>query len=265
MLKEITSLNNKCFKMARRLITDKKYRRESGLFVIEGIRLVREALDSGHAIDFVLFDKHLQESPEMKSMKDILKSRNIACFLLERRTFLSIAQTKTPQGIMAVVKQPTDGDACGIFKNPDAFILVVDSVQDPGNLGTIIRSAHGASVDGIFITRGTVDVYNDKVIRSSMGSIFWVPLFMEWTPFDLLKELRQRNFKILVADVAATSLYYNENFAGSLAIVVGNENKGPSEVFLTNGNPIRIPCEAESLNVAVATSILLYERVRRGL
>ena len=165
---------------------------------------------------------------------------------------------------MTVAEQPQwwSGDT---LENPEAFILVVDEVQDPGNLGTIIRSAHGAGVDGVYLTLGTVDIYNNKAVRASMGSIFHTPFFTGWSTKDLLEKLIRGKFKVLVADVAAQTLYYEEDFAGSLAVVVGNENKGPSEDFKRNGHTVRIHCNAESLNVSAAAAVLLYERVRLGL
>jgi len=264
MEKRISSKHNQCIKTVRLLGRSKKFRKKCGLFVFEGIRLMEEALKADLSIEFVLISDKLDASREGKQLRNTVHKTVTDIFLVEHKLLLSAAQTENPQGIIAVAKQPdfTWNDLC--LHKPDSFVLVVDGVQDPGNLGTIVRTADAAGAGGLILTAGTVDVYNGKVIRSAMGSLFRIPFLTDCLPEDAVTRLQENGLKILVAHVGSDSLFYDVNFEGPLAIVVGNENRGPHEAFLRAGTAVRVPCETESLNVSVAAAILLYERVRRN-
>jgi len=142
-----------------------------------------------------------------------------------------------------------------------------DKLQDPGNLGTIIRTAHAAGVDGIILTKGTVDVYNEKTIRASMGSLFHVPVIYDDKDNTIIKSLCNRGFSLLATSLEGDKDFFEEDLSGNLIISVGNEGNGVSkEIYELSNKKVKIPMPggAESLNVAIATSIILYEKVRQN-
>ncbi|KUK10696.1 MAG: RNA methyltransferase, TrmH family, group 3 [Clostridia bacterium 41_269] len=260
--KIITSKQNKYVSQARLTAVNKKFRRKSRLFIIEGIRLLGEAVESNFPLEYVLVSDKLKNNDQrgIKILNNI-KDMGIEVFTVDHRVFLTIARTETPQGVVAVAKQPVRSWIDLNLECPESFILVVDGVQDPGNLGTMIRTAEAVGARGIITTPSTVDVYNPKVVRSSMGSIFRIPILAERSIKEIIKVLEDYRVQLIVARVDADKIIYDVEFEGALAIVVGNENHGPSEAF--KGIPVRIPCKIESLNVSVAAAVLLYERVRR--
>ena len=147
------------------------------------------------------------------------------------------------------------------------FYLLCDKVQDPGNLGTIIRTAHAAGVDGIILTKGTVDVYNEKTIRSTMGSLFHIPVVYDDGDLSIVRALINKGFSLLSTSLEGDKNFFEEDLTGNLIISVGNEGNGVSkEVYELSDKKVKIPMPggAESLNVAIASSIILYEKVRQN-
>jgi len=259
--KIITSKQNKYVRTARLSAVNKKFRQKSGLFIIEGIRLVDEAVRSNFSMEFVLASDKLKNNQWAVKLLNDIKDMGVKVFAVDHGVFSSIAQTENPQGIIAVAKQPVRTWGEMNLHSPESFVLVIDGVQDPGNLGTMIRTAEAAGASGIITTPCTVDIYNSKVVRSSMGSIFRLPILAERSADEIIKVFNDYGVQMLVARVDADKLLYEVEFKGTLAVVVGNENRGPSASF--KGTAVRIPCRIESLNVSVAAAVLLYERVRR--
>ena len=147
------------------------------------------------------------------------------------------------------------------------FYLLCDKLQDPGNLGTIIRTAHAAGVDGIILTKGTVDIYNEKTIRASMGSLFHIPVIYDDKDNTIVKELCNKGFSLLSTSLEGDKDFFEEDLTGKLIISVGNEGNGVSkEIYDLSDKKVKIPMPggAESLNVAIAASIILYEKVRQN-
>ena len=175
--------------------------------------------------------------------------------------FKELISTEQPQGIVAVInmnEKPLDLDG--------SFYLLCDKLQDPGNLGTIIRTAHAAGVQGIILTKGTVDIYNEKTIRSTMGSIFYVPIHYDDENFTLVKQLRNEGFKTVVTSLDTDKNFFEEDIRGKVLLIVGNEGNGVSnEVYELADIKVKIPMpgNAESLNVAIATSVIMYEKIRQ--
>lgn len=255
-MKQIQSVNNQFIKSAKQL-KSKKFRDKNGLFLIEGIRMLEEALASGYPLEYCLI---------AEGTNPVLAERVAArcpVFSVSFELLSVVCETENPQGIVAVARQRKTG-LKDLDLQKDAFFAVVDGVQDPGNLGTIIRTAAAAGVGGMILTAGTVDVFNSKTVRASMGSIFYVPVVEGEDPKEVSRWLCGGGFKIVVGHVGAERMYYDLDYCGKLAIVVGNENHGPSEAFKEAGIPVKIPCKTESLNVSVAAALLLYERIRRG-
>lgn len=257
----IESKENNLFKSTKKL-KERRFRQKEGKFILEGLRLIEEAVKARMEIEFIILSERDKDILELSILlKEFIAEDKI--FVLEKNLFSQLASTENPQGILAVVKNKKisvelDGE----------FFLVCDKVQDPGNLGTIIRTAHAAGVAGIILTKGTVDIYNDKTIRSTMGSIFYVPIFYDNEDFSIIKNLKEKGFSLVTTSLKESKNFFEEDLRGKIMLAVGNEGNGISdELFSLANKKVKIPMpgEAESLNVAIATSIILFEKVRQNL
>lgn len=265
----ITNIDNPRIKYYRSLL-HKKYRDEEGKFLIEGIRFVEEAINDNQTIsqiEILIYTEDILNNDRSRDIINKAHNNGINTLCVNAKVLKSLAETDTPQGIIGVVKQQ-ELNLTSLDFNINPLTLVVDGVQDPGNLGTIIRTAHGAGVDGIFLTKGTVDLYNSKVLRSTMGSIFKVKILKGLNAIDIINFLKEKDFTIMVADINESINYYDTNLKNSIALVVGNEGKGPQQDFIEKADEriiIPMPGGAESLNVAIAAGIILFEAVRQKL
>ncbi|WP_042354840.1 TrmH family RNA methyltransferase [Bacillus rubiinfantis] len=247
-MKYIQSLQNPQVKQWKKLLT-KKERDRTGTFIIEGFHLVEEALKQEDQVIEVI----VSENIGVPSRFDF---GTVSITMITDDIAKSLSETETPQGIYAVCRQPkTDAR----LDNGKTFLLI-DAVQDPGNLGTMIRTADAAGIDGVIVGRGSVDIYNSKVLRSAQGSHFHLPVICgelsEW--IDRLKEKQ-----IPVYGTALEgAVVYSETLPGkSFALLVGNEGSGVNKELLSQTTAnlyIPIYGKSESLNVAVAAGILLY-------
>ncbi|WP_297434974.1 RNA methyltransferase [uncultured Clostridium sp.] len=252
----IESKSNSLFKNLKKL-KDKKYRNQTGTYLIEGLRFVDEAFKSGVNIESIMYTQEFKE----KNDEFLARGKDINNIMLSLPLLKELSFTGTPQGVMAIVhmenKELKDGN----------IVVLVDKVQDPGNMGTIIRTAHAVGASGIIMTKGTVDIYNDKVLRSTMGSVFYLPIIED---FELSKinELKENGYKLVVSSLQGEKNFFEEDLKGNIIMAVGNEGNGVSdEVYNISDIKVRIPMpgNAESLNVAVATSVMLYEKVRQNI
>ncbi|MBI4540611.1 MAG: RNA methyltransferase [Gemmatimonadetes bacterium] len=249
-------------KLLRR-IAHRKARHREGLFVVEGIRATEEALEAGLGIEFALCSAALEETARGRSLAARLSAAAVAMERVEDGELARFADSETPQGILLVCEQLRRSLA-DIPLSPAAMLLVCDGVQDPGNLGTLVRSAVAFGAAGVVALEGTVDAWNPKAVRASAGAAFRVPIVVErWEA--LYRWLAERGIELLVADAAgedAASLRRR----GAVALVVGNEGAGVRpEIKAASALRIAVPMRGsvESLNVAAAGSILLYELSRR--
>ncbi|KAA5807296.1 TrmH family RNA methyltransferase [Thermoanaerobacterium thermosaccharolyticum] len=252
----ITSEKNDLIKDIKKL-SEKKYRYEKKLFFVEGKNSVFEALKSGFEIKYVLV------SEDCDIDLDVEKDRLI---FVDKGIFKKISDTVTPQMIMAVVKMP-DYNVNDLIKE-DGLYIILDEVQDPGNLGTIIRSADAFNVDAVFTINNTVDVYNPKALRSTMGSIFHLPVVND-VPVDKLFEALKRNgVRVLSTNLKAEKYIYDCDISKNIALIFGNESRGVNkslDIYVDGSFKIPMDGMAESLNVSVAASICLYESQRQRL
>lgn len=253
---EIESKNNNLFKEIKKL-KEKKYRIKSNKYLIEGLRFVEEAIKSKVSIDSIIFTESFKEkNPEL-----FLKiNENIKLIQMNEALLKQLCSTENPQGIVGVINMQNKELKSG------KLVVLVDKVQDPGNMGTIIRTAHAAGAAGIVMTKGTVDIYNDKTLRSTMGSIFYIPI-VEDDSLDFVKSLKKEGYKLVVSSLQGKNNFFEENLQGKVMIAVGNEGNGVSDkVYDIADIKVKIPMpgEAESLNVAVATSIMVYEKIRQS-
>ena len=254
----IQSKDNLLIKEIKKL-KEKKHRISSNMFLVEGFRFAEEAIDS----DFEVVHIFISARGELKYENSSLKSKiqkETKIYSISDSLFKSICDTEHPQGIMAVVRnKPVE------IKYDQGFYMLVDKIQDPGNMGTIIRTAHAAGALGVIITKGTVDIYNEKTLRATMGSIFKIPIIYD-IDLSLVQKLRNSGFKLVASSLDTEKNFYDVDLKRKVIISVGNEGNGIStEVYDLCDLKIKIPMPggAESLNAAVAASIMMYEVVRQ--
>lgn len=255
----ITSTSNQRMKEIVQLQKKSRARNQAGVFIVEGIRMVREAPEE-RLVQLYLteefYKKHRNELPT--SDGDLTKIEFVAPAVFEH-----ISDTSTPQGVLAVVRQ------CR-YSREDIFngdhILVLDNLQDPGNLGTVFRTAEAAGATGIIMSKDTVDIYNPKTIRSTMGAVFRMPfIYVESLP-ESIAELQSKGVRVYAAHLDGKRFYDEEDYRGGTAFLIGNEGNGlRREAADCADTWIRIPMEgqAESLNAAVAAAVLMFEVSRQ--
>ena len=256
----IESKDNNLFKHIKKL-KERRVRDKEGLYILEGLRLIEEAIRAKIEIEYIIISKDYEDKFEDFLIKS--NTLNIKTNILANNLFTQIASTENPQGIIAIAKKKNNEKALS-----GDFYLICDKVQDPGNLGTIIRTAHAAGVNGIILTKGTVDIYNDKTIRSTMGSIFYIPIFYDDENYSIIKSLKEDGFNLVATSLAESKNFFEEDLKGKTILAVGNEGNGISdELFELADKKVKIPMPggAESLNVSIATSIILFEKVRQNL
>ena len=248
----ITSLSNPKIKELRKL-KEKKYRVAAREFLIEGVLFVQEALRQKATIrSLIVSDELLLEGLDPDPMTEVM--------IVPYEVIKDLASTVTPQGIIACVVIPDQVSPLDFFREPGLWFYL-DEIRDPGNLGTIIRSAHAFNVDGLILSKGCADPYQDKVLRSTMGSIFKVALYTDQEP-QLLSDLLENGTELYLTDLYDAGDLATIATSDRAVIVIGNEARGVSDEIkaLTHKN-IRIPMPggAESLNAAVAASLIMYE------
>ncbi len=254
----ITSTSNAQVKDLMRLMKKSRARDEAGVFIIEGIRMAEE-------IPHDRLEKLYVSESFAEKNGDFLSGMKARYEILSDQVFAHISDTKTPQGILAVVRRMEYGFG-NILGSGTPHVLVLDCLQDPGNLGTIFRSAEAAGATGILLGRECVDIYNPKVIRSTMGAVFRLPfLYVEDLPAGI-EELKKNGLRIYAAHLEGKNPYDREDYRSGCAFLIGNEGNGlRDEVAACADCRIRIPMagQAESLNAAVAASVLMFEAARQ--
>lgn len=254
----IQSKDNLLIKDIKKL-KEKKHRKDSNMFLVEGFRFAEEALDSDFEVVHIFVSARGQSKYENSSVKNKLQA-NTKVYSISDSLFKSICDTENPQGIIATVRNKVVE-----IRYDHGFYILADKIQDPGNMGTIIRTAHAAGALGVLITKGTVDIYNEKTLRSTMGSIFKIPIIYD-NDLSLVQKLRNGGFKLITSSLDTDKNFYDVDLKEKVIISVGNEGNGISaEVYNISDLKIKIPMPggAESLNVAVAASIMMYEVVRQ--
>jgi len=253
----ITSSQNSKIKLIRALLGRAKERRTAEAFVVEGVRLVEEAVSSNWGFQFALYDETLSERG--KSQVEGLKSHGVDVEMVSESLMKSLSETETPQGILAVL---TDS-RLPIPDSPN-FILIPDQIRDPGNLGTLLRTAGATGVQAVLIPPETTDAFAPKVVRSGMGAHFRLPIHsMTW---DEIKQIsKSANLFVYLADMDGRSCWETD-LRQPLALIIGGEAEGASEQARKSANQqISIPMmgKMESLNAGVAGSVLMFEVVRQ--
>jgi RNA methyltransferase, TrmH family len=256
----ITSAHNPRIQLVRKLQTQAKQRREQGAFVVEGVRLVEEALQSGWEAVQVFYTGQL----EARGMRvvEAYSARGVAVEQVAEAVMKSVSETETSQGLLAVLR----AQRLPLPRNPH-FLLVLDGVRDPGNLGTILRTALAVSVQGVLLAPGSVDLTSPKVMRAGMGAHFRLPAHtMGWDEIECTIKGEVGGLRAYLADARAGVPYTQADFRSPLALIIGGEAAGAgAEAASLVDERVHIPMPggAESLNAAVAAGILLFEVLRQ--
>jgi TrmH family RNA methyltransferase len=263
-IEKITSLQNPRLKQLVKL-RDRRPRDEAGVFLIEGYREIRRALEKNVALSELYFSRDWflgENEPELLARA---QAAGAVLFELSKETFAKVAYRDRPDGLLAVApqwkKRLEDLD-------PGArtdFLLVVEAIEKPGNLGTILRSADAAGCGAVIVCDPVTDIFNPNVVRASTGVLFSVPCVVEESA-RVLAWLRDRKVRVIATTPDAAQVYTDADLRGPLAVVMGSEQYGLSEFWLKNADlPVRVPMagQADSLNVAMATIVTLFEAVRQ--
>ncbi len=270
-MERIESTNNRRLKEWRKL-TLRKYRRERGGFLIEGVHLVEEAINAGAPIEEWMMTQSCQASEEGHLLLSRLSESypEASSFLLADHLSDQLSTTPAPQGVFALITLPTSAQMLERFKHfledgdeqrsHTPHLLLLDRVQDPGNLGTLIRTADAAGFAAVVIGEGSVDLYNDKVIRATQGSLFHLPLF-PLALEEVLPLLKGKEYQLWATDLKEAQFHHQMAVPERVALILGNEGAGVDERWIEAADcAVKIPIfgAAESLNVAVAGAVLLY-------
>ena len=254
----ITSLNNEQVKNIIQLNQKAKARRKQGLFAAEGRKMFGEAPRKW--ISRVYVAESLTEDEKLME-----KVREAPYEIVADAVFRQMSDTFTPQGILTVLKTPSY-TLEEILRKERPFLMVLEDLQDPGNAGTIFRTAEGAGVDGILLTKNCVDVTNPKVIRSTMGSVYRMPFLYIEDVVSLKESFQEKKIRTYAAHLEGKNFYDGEDYRGGTAFFIGNEGNGLTEQASSSADClIKIPMcgKVESLNAAMAAGILMYEAARQ--
>ena len=275
----ISSKDNKKIKYIRSLLEKGRIRKKNKAFVVEGIKLTDEALEYGKVLEVICSESLYDEinsgdlsgnrllAENDKNITNYVK-KGSALLVVSDTVFKSLSEIKTPQGILAVVEMPDYGLLDKGFleqaytENGKIKLLVLEDTADPGNLGTIMRTAEAAGVTGVIMGKGTVDIFNPKVVRSTMGSIFRLPFAYVEDLKETIKELKKQGISFYATHLKGEKSYKDIIYSDRSAILIGNEARGLSdEVAALADTYVLIPMQGkvESLNAAVAAALMMYE------
>lgn len=261
-MQTITSKDNELIKHIRKL-KDKKYRDESNEYLVEGVKLVEEAVKENAKIKQIIVCEDTTRTYEIPT-HIMLEIAKYECISVSDKIFNIITQVTNPQGIMAIIEK--NAQEAQIDYSQD-IIVVLDDVQDPGNLGTILRTVDSIGLNQIIVSKGTADAFNSKVVRSTMGAIFRIKIIEVENLAQAIKEMRKHHFKLMVTSLQTKNSIYDIDFNKKI-IVIGNEANGVSkEIQDMADEKAKIPMlgRTESLNASVAAGVVMYEYVRQKL
>ncbi|MBP2641454.1 MAG: tRNA/rRNA methyltransferase (SpoU) [Firmicutes bacterium] len=265
MMEEINSITNPFIKMAASL-KQKKYRMALELFAIEGVRFAEEVITSDWEAQHCLYTREAAKGDRVKRILSDLAKRKCRLIQVNDSVYERISDTEHPQGIMVIVKRKNYCLADLTISDQTPFLVLLDCVQDPGNVGAIIRTADAAGCTGVILTNGCADLFSGKTLRSSMGSIFHLPIVTGAETASIQVFFANHGISIAAACLETPLLHWEAALTGPLAIVFGNEGSGVSHEWLVSAkSKLRIPIygKAESLNVASAAAVFLYEAARQ--
>ena len=261
----ITSVNNQHVKDVANL-KQKKYRTETGTFFAEGLRAVTEAVQYADVADLFFI------KTEERKLNEIIKTaeeKGVRLYCVDEKVMAKLSDTKTPQGVLTVIKMPEDSLQKlrpGTASDNNAPVIILDRVQDPGNLGTIIRTADAVGALGIILLEGCVDAFSPKVVRASMGSLFHLPVIQDVFPEEVLTWCYRHGYEPAATALKNAQNMYKADLSKKMAFIFGNEANGVAEELQAAAETrlfIPMAGQAESMNVAMAAGIILFEGLRQ--
>lgn len=254
----ITATSNKRIKWLVSITEKAKERKKENVFVVEGSKMFEEA-DEAYIREVYVSESYIEKN----GISDKLQKAGFET--VSDEVFKKISDTKAPQGILCVMNQYKYilGD---LLKKENPVLVLLEDIQDPGNLGTILRTGEGAGVDGVIMTKDTVDIYNPKTIRATMGSIYRMPFLYVDSLKEVIGKLQANGIAVYAAHLKGEAYYDSFDFKKGTAFLIGNEGNGlKKETADLADSYLKIPMEGkvESLNAAIATSLLMYETYRQ--
>ena len=258
----ITSKDNEIIKNIRKL-KEKKYRDANNEYLIEGIKLIKEAVEEKAKIKLIVVCEESIEDGDI-DQKLLYEIAKYDCIYVNKKVFSILTDVQNPQGILAVIEKKNNEENINYKED---IIVVLDGIQDPGNLGTILRTIDSVGLSQVIVSKETADSYNPKVVRSTMGAIFRVNVIESEDLLQTLKNLKKHKYKIMATSLETNNSIYDVDY-NKKVLVIGNEANGVSkEVLEYADEKIKIPMigKTESLNASVATAVILYEYVRRKI
>lgn len=260
-MKEIISTQNSYIKDLQKLQEKARERKKKGLFIIEGKREISLAISSNYQFDTVLFVEEIISEQEILH----LFNENIQRIKISKEVYQKLAYRDSTEGILAITKTKDFSLENIEFKTKKPLILVAESIEKPGNIGALLRTADAANLDAVFIADIKSDLYNPNIIRSSVGCVFTNQIAVG-TSEEIIAFLKEKNINIFAATLQNSNEYHQENYTNSTAIVVGTEATGLTEIWRENATQnINIPMQGQidSMNVSVAAAIVLFEAKRQ--
>lgn len=251
-----------------RALHDRRGRREHGLFLAEGMRLVEEALAYARP-DFILYAPVLETTPRGRALLEAAQRRGVRRFRVAEGLLQRLCETVTPQGVLAVIPLPPPADLAGLSLAGQGPVLVLDRIADPGNAGTLLRSAEAAGAPAVLAGPGTVDLFSPKVVRASMGAHYRLPLAQDLNWMAIREQLQRAGAQaIWLAHPRGETRFDRADWTQPSALIIGGETAGPSpEALALATGRVYIPMAGpvESLNAAMAGTVLLFEALRQRL
>lgn len=258
----ISSKDNELIKHIKKM-KDKKFRDENNEYIIEGVKLIEESVKENAKIKKIIICEDTTRTYEIPT-NIMLEIAKYECIYVTDKIFNSITQVTNPQGIMAIIEKNNEKQSINYSED---IIVVLDDVQDPGNLGTILRTVDSIGLKQIVVSKGTADAFNPKVVRSTMGAIFRLNIIEVEDLKQTIKEMKKHHFKLMVTSLQTKNMIYDIDFNKKI-IVIGNESNGVSkEIQEMADEKAIIPMlgKTESLNASVAAGIVMYEYVRQKI
>lgn len=249
----ITSSSNPQMKLIAQLNKKAKTRYEQRVFVVEGVKMCRE-------VPKELIEKRYVSESFQKACGNQEFLKDCAYEVVSDRVFAAVSDTKSPQGILCLVKMPEYSLEDVMGQNP--HLLILEDIQDPGNLGTMMRTGEGAGITGMVMSRSSVDIFNPKAIRSTMGSLFRVPFYITGDLPGTIRAIKERGIALYAAHLQGKRSYQEPDYRSACGFLIGNEGNGLSrEIAGLADTYIKIPMagKVESLNAAIAAALLMYE------
>ena len=258
----ITSTANAKVKQVVQWQTKAKERKKNQVFLAEGIKMFGEAPDNWIREAYLTNEalEKLENQPKLKEKLNRIPWETVSDEVMQK-----MADVQTPQGILTVLKCP-QYDVEEVLKHPNGLYLVLENLQDPGNLGTIMRTSEGAGVTAVIMNKTTVDIFNPKTIRATRGSIYRGPVILENDLQEIIQKMKRNRVKIFAAHLLGETYFTGCSFQTPTAFLIGNEGNGLSEELTEMADSlVKIPMEGklESLNAAVAAALLIYEAKRQ--